>query len=64
MTIREFLDEKGWSVYRFAKECDVAASVAHRWTSGDCRPSFENCAVIADVTDNKVTALDFVPTRD
>ena len=47
--------------YRLGKLCNVSQSVAYRWMTGDCRPSFENCAVIAKVTGNIVTANDFVP---
>jgi|TARA_Y100000033_G_C2750379_1_gene113536 hypothetical protein len=62
--LKNWIKENNMSVYRFAKECDVAGSVAHRWTTGDCRPSLENCAVIARVTDGQVTANDFVPNID
>lgn len=61
MKLKTYLEEQGISTYSFAKMCGVAQSVAYRWASEETRPDWSNIPAIQKATNNKVTAMDFVP---
>lgn len=58
--ISELRQQKGWTQYRLAKECQVAPITISRMESGKMQPSFEMVQKIAAAFNISLSEFDLV----
>ena len=46
--LRKLMDERGWSMYRLAKECGLSESTIHNLFKRNTTPSIETLAIICE----------------
>lgn len=50
-------DQKGWSLYKLAKELNLPQQTVYSWASGRTQPSYENMDRLCDILDCQVGEL-------